>query len=482
MSNQKPIGIWLRVSTEDQVKGESLDVHAARAKAYAESRAWEIKETYRLEAVSGKSVIGHREARRMLADIKSGHISGLIFSKLARLSRNNRELLDFAATFQEHNADLISLAENIDTSTPAGRMFFNMLAAMAAWEREEIVARVRASVPIRATLGRSLGGQAQYGYAWVDKKFVLVPEEAAVRKLMYELFLETRKLRTLARTLNDRGYRTRNGKLWAGSSIERLLRDPTAKGQKRYNYTKILDGERAWVHKPESDWVLHDCPRIVSDELWDEVNSLLTQKKLSGERQTKNVTNLFAGICYCGCSHKMSVPSGMKKYVCNKNGCKRRIEIDTLEVIFQSELDTFANAPETLQSNKQEAEKLLADTGNLITSCEGQLQRVNGQIDTLLDLYQSGALDETGFRGRYESLRDRNAELAIELPKLREKNAKLLRTLAAGAEVQAETKDISIRYITMSFAEKRRLIESVVERVTIGNDEVEFTYLFDPTR
>ena len=53
----------------------------------------------------------HAEAKRMMKDIERGHITGLVFSKLARLSRNRRELEDFADFFNKHNADLISLSD-----------------------------------------------------------------------------------------------------------------------------------------------------------------------------------------------------------------------------------------------------------------------------------------------------------------------------------------------------------------------------------
>lgn len=117
MEKTKSVGIWIRVSTEDQSQGASPEHHEKRARYYAEAKGWTIQEVYHLEAVSGKSVMQHPEAKRMLKDIQSGKITGLIFSKLARLARNTRELLDFADIFREHSADLISLQESIDTST-----------------------------------------------------------------------------------------------------------------------------------------------------------------------------------------------------------------------------------------------------------------------------------------------------------------------------------------------------------------------------
>src|SRR5262245_53552997 len=92
---RKRVGIWVRVSTEDQAKGESPQHHEIRARTYADLRGWEVTKVYDLSGVSGKSVADHPQTRAMRQDIIEGRITGLVFSKLARLARNTKELLEF---------------------------------------------------------------------------------------------------------------------------------------------------------------------------------------------------------------------------------------------------------------------------------------------------------------------------------------------------------------------------------------------------
>lgn len=474
----KRVGIWIRVSTEDQVKGESPEHHERRARLYAESKGWNIIEVYRLDALSGKTVKDYPETKRMLEDIRTGHITGLIFSKLARLARNTKELLDFADNFREHDADLISLAESIDTSTPAGRLFYTMIAAMAQWEREEIAERVAASVPVRAKMGKSLGGQAPFGYQWKEGKLEVAPEEAPVRKLLYELFREHGRKKTVARLLNERGYRTRNGSAFSDTTVDRLLRDPTAKGVRRANYTTTTNSKRAWKLKPESEWVLLEVAPIVTEELWLECNAILDTSRAKGKRKTRETRHLFAGLAHCHCGRKMYVPSNTPKYVCY--GCRNKIPVEDLEAIFHQELRAFFFSPEEIATHLEETSETIREKAVLLETLEREQKKLTIEIDKLYDLYQSNMIDKEGFGAKYQPLAERKRQLADELPALQAELDVLKISHLSQEEIVAEARDLYSRWPTLPYEERRRIVETITERIVIGKGEVEISLFYAP--
>jgi site-specific DNA recombinase len=474
----KRVGIWIRVSTEDQVRGESPETHERRARLYAEAKGWNVVEVYRLDAMSGKAVRDYPETKSMLEDIRSGHITGLIFSKLARLARNTKELLEFAEIFRECGADLISLAESIDTSTPAGRLFYTMIAAMAQWEREEIAERVAASVPIRAKMGKPLGGQASYGYQWKDKKLVPNEKEAPVRKLMYELFRDHKRKKTVARILNEKGYRTRNGSKFSDTTVDRLLRDPVAKGTRRANYTRSSDSSKAWELKPESEWVLHDVEAIVPDDLWIECNTLLDAQRQKGKRTTQRTTHLFAGLTYCACGPKMYVLSNSPKYTCQT--CRNKIPKDDLEAVFIEQIKHFSVSPDEISSHLERANLTIQSKSELLKVLEAERQKLNGEIEKLHDLYQSGMIDKHGFGAKYHPWADRFRQLDDEIPAAQAELDVMKIGRLSEEEIILGAKDLYERWPKFPDEEKRRIVEAITEKIIVGKDEVEINLYYAP--
>jgi site-specific DNA recombinase len=471
----KSVGIWIRVSTEDQARGESPEHHEKRARAYAEVKGWHVAEVYHLEAVSGKTVMGHPEAVRMTADIKRGSITGLVFSKLARLARNTKELLEFGDIFRASGADLVSLQEAIDTSTPAGRLFFTMIAAMAQWEREEIADRVSASVAIRAKLGKPTGGAATFGYRWVNKKLEPDPAEAPVRVLMHELFAEHGKLKRVARILNERGYRTRKGAPFSDTTIGRLLEDPTAKGLHRVNYTRTDNRKGAWTHKPESEWLYHPVEAIISEELWDRCAS--RQRTAAPGR---GAVHLFAGFAHCVCGSKMYVWSNSPKYICA--ACRNKIPIDDLEEVFRAQLSQFLISPDEIAAHTEAASEAMRGKEVLITSAESELRKVQAESDKLYQLYLADGVAKEDFGRLHRPLSERRSQLEDELPRLQADLDFLRIGIASREAAFADARDLASRWTTLPFPERRQIVETITERVVVGRGEVEITLLYTPPK
>ena len=414
----------------------------------------------------------------MLADIKRRHITGLIFSRLARLARNTKELLEFADRFSEAQADLISLQETIDTSTPAGRLFFTMIAAMAQWEREEIADRVKASVTVRAKLGKSINGRAPYGYEWKNRKLVPHPAEAPVRRKAFELFLQHRRKGTVAKHLNAAGYRTRDGVPWCDMQVTRVLVGTSAKGIYYFNRGR-KHGNWKSVAKPESEWGHVECEPIVPVSLWNQVNQIIEEQLKSWKRPGKLPTQVFGNLAPCHCGHKMYVRNNSPKYVCRK--CQNKIPIVDLEGIFHEELQAFFATPERIVAHLKAANQNLAEKEALLATHQRELQKVRDDMTRTHRLYLDGGITAQGFGQFYQPAEERLNQLTAELPKLQgEVDYLKVNTLSAD-EVLSEARTLYGRWPTLPTEDTRKIAESIVEKLVIGEGEIDITLSYLPT-
>ncbi len=218
---------YVRVSTAGQAdEGVSLEVQAARIADTCRARGWRLDPADRFadEGVSGKRADNRPGLQNALVRAVEQK-AVLCFYSLSRLGRSVRDLNDIADRLREGGAGLASVTEPIDTTTPIGSLFFQILAALAQFEREQISERTRAALAYKIERGER-AGQIPYGsrLAKDGVRLEAEPAEANLVELIGELAAEGKSLREIANELNYRGYPTkRGGRHWARSTVRRLI-------------------------------------------------------------------------------------------------------------------------------------------------------------------------------------------------------------------------------------------------------------------
>lgn len=488
-----PVGIWIRVSTEDQAKGESPEHHRRRAERYAEFKEWNIVEMYDLAGLSGKSVMEYPETQRMLQDVKTGRIKGLLFSKLARLARNVRELLDLSDIFRNAGASLVSLEESIDTSTPAGLLFYTILAALAQWEREEIASRVKKSVEERAKSGKRLGGKAQFGFEWVpvsedpeckQTKLVHSQREAPIVIALFETFLSEKKYLTTAKLVNAAGFRTRKGTLWGKTSVKRILTDEIYAGRRRLNYTQSKGSGRSWRFKDKSEWHYADVEPIISRKVFDDVQAIIAQIEQkypdSGPSKSKYT---FGGLVVCGkCDEKMYVSpyQGMRipRYRCR--GCRSKINEDILLQGLQDGLNRIIVHPEQLQAETKDDTETIVNRRERLKSLRTTLAGVERKIASVYELQSDQIITKDDFAERYKVLKVQKQQLQDEIPRLEAEISYMQVNEIAKKHLLDRATTLSALWDTLSSSAKDKIVKEVVSRIVVNKESINFELFYLP--
>ena len=215
---------YVRVSTEKQADaGQSLEAQRAKVAAYASLYELDLVEVVVDAGVSAKT-LNRPGLTRALAMLKSGEADALVVVKLDRLTRSVRDLGELVERyFASGAAALLSVSEQIDTRSAAGRLVLNVLASVSQWEREAIGERTAAVMQHKASQGEFTGGQAPYGYAVEAGRLVPVEAEQAVLAAAREAKAKGLSLRAVAKALEARGFLARSGKVFAPTQVSRLL-------------------------------------------------------------------------------------------------------------------------------------------------------------------------------------------------------------------------------------------------------------------
>lgn len=320
---KKRIGAYIRVSTERQVEGYSVDGQITQIEQFCQFNGYDLVDIYADRGISGKSM--NRPAlQRMLQDAKNGKLDCVIVYKINRLARNTSNLLTIVEELHRQNVEFFSLSERMEVKNSTGKLLLNILASFSEFERNTILENIYTGQHQRALEGY-YQGNLPLGYNNIPdnkKELMINQHEANIVKYIFESYSKGHGYRKIANALNHKGYVTKKGNPFSISAVTYILSNPFYIG--KIQFAKYKD----WNDKRRKG--LNDAPviaegkhiPIIGKELWNKVQA--RKKQVSQKPQVHGKgTNLLTGIIFCekcGAAYAASNTTNTLK-----DGTKKRI-------------------------------------------------------------------------------------------------------------------------------------------------------------
>ena len=336
IQRRKRVAAYARVSMQTERMLHSLSTQVGYYSSLIQQNPeWEYVGVYADDFISGTSRGKRDEFNRMLADCDAGKIDIILTKSISRFARNTVDLLETVRHLKSIGVDVRFEKERISSMSGDGELMMALLASFAQEESRSISDNVKWGVRKRMQQGIPNGQFRVYGYRWENGEMVIVPEEAAVVKRIFQNFLDGKSRLETEREFAAEGITTRAGCRWVDSNLKVVLTNITYTGnlllQKEFITDPISKHRRKNRGELPQYYVENTHPAIIDKATFDYVQQEMARRRELGPFANKSLnTSCFTGklkcpVCHLSYMHNLRRDRGFQEFWnCGSNKKKGR--------------------------------------------------------------------------------------------------------------------------------------------------------------
>ena len=431
---------YARVSSESDEQLNSLDNQIAYYEdLIRRNRAWTYVPGYVDEGLSGISTKKRKHFNEMIADAKEGAFDLIITKEISRFARNTLDSLQYTRELLGWGVGVFFQNDNINTLDEDAELRLTIMSSIAQDELRKLSSRVKFGHQQAIKSNVVLGNSRIFGYKKDEKRLVIDESQAPMVRDLFRLYATGEySMKQLETLFYEQGYRYYNGNKIAHTTMSGIISNPKYKGYYVGNKVRIVDMfTKKQKFLPPEEWVMFKdetgeiVPAIVSEELWDKANEVLTRRSedVKNRQGICNHANLLTGKLYCahcGAAYYRRESKSKDGTVNSKWVCSGKINngADSCPSfpIYEDEIKPILF--EVFSETRVDVEALLASYEEMFRSMEaddetaGQMEEQKRIIaladqkkNKLLELVTTGAITTANFKSMTASC-DREAEEA----------------------------------------------------------------------
>jgi site-specific DNA recombinase len=506
--------IYVRVSTDEQAKGYSLQTQKEKCEAHAVERGYTLAATFQ-DAHTGTELDrpGLNELNQFIAD---EGVDVLIVYDIDRLSREvgNQAIIEMEMARADVSIEYVLGGYD---GTPEGELMKVIKSGIAQYENRQRVERSRRGKAGRVRAGYVLcgGGRAPYGYTYVSEPhkgwFEINPDEAdVVRKIYSWLTDEGLSSYAIAKRLWDENVLTRGDysavvaktggrSEWSPSTVRQIIANSTYKGVWHYGKTRrtSVNGKTKNVRLPPSEWLPVEVPAIIDEAAWEKAQEHLKKNRENSKRNTRR-QYLLRGLVFCTCGRRWTgrykktakrgyyrCPATQTEQRRNLCDCRFGIRTELLEnAVWETAASFILNekkARREIERRRNEAQGEAELKMERLQEVETSMAEVDRKMEILLDQILMGDFSESLIANRKKELANERTKLQAKAQRITEELASTAMTPEREDELMAFLRKVAATLENPTFETKRRVMEMLEVRVdVISREKIKVSGVISP--